>query len=405
MRLKRMYVLLILMLALIVGGCGAPNIDPMAMQVTTADSQQVVVPDVCMPQYVSKVRTVAVVPFINNTTFGKMKAVSTNETGQSTKTRKHVEGGAIGAVATPGAVGIGYVGASKTTTKKNWSKDVNTFYRQISSKLGEFAQSAVEDAVSKMGGVELYTRAQMAAIVQEQNFQMNVADPNTMIEFGRIAGVEYIITGTVDNINAKYVSKNNLKSNTGNVWVDLAVGLGSAAANTQAGWNITTQMTVQVIDVSTGKIILSKKVKGRELGGTQRGFNPELVVTAAKVAMGESMADIRPETSGLFDAKTYINQLRGSKQVALIGMGKDKKLEPGQEIEAYEFLEIVDFMSKQKMCTKSKIPLKLTVSNQVDEISSWIKVEGDASSIARLKIGTLVRRAPLGGQSFMKKMF
>ncbi len=405
MRFKKLLVLFSLMLSLFLWGCGAPNVDPMALQIMTADTQQVEIPAICKPLYLSKAKTVAVVRFQNNTTFGKMKAVNTQETGQKSIDRKHVSGGVIGAVATPGAVGIGYVGASKTNTKIKWSKDINTFYRQISSKLGEYAQSAVEDVLAQLGGVELYTRSQMQAIMQEQGFQMNVADPETLVQLGRIAGVEYIVTGTVDNINAKYVEKNNIKSNTGNTWIDLAVSLGSAAANTQAGWNVTTEMTIQVLDVSTGRIILSTKVKGREIGGMQRGFNPELVVTAAKKAMGESVEDLKPKVSDIFEAKAYVNQLRGNKEVALISMGQNQKLKPGQKIEAYEFLVIKDVMSGEEKCTKSKIPADLIVSNQIDSTSAWVKIEGDESAKARIKIGTLVRRAPLKGQSVFKKMF
>lgn len=407
MTLNKSYVFLVAALILIVTGCsGAPKLDPLAMQITPADTQQVQIADICKPQYVSKVRTVAVVPFRNNTTYGKMKAVNTNETGQRNTTRKHVSGGVAGVVATPGAVGVGYVGASKTNTKTNWSKDVNTFYRQISSKLGEYAQSSVEDAIANMGGAKLYTRAQLDMIMQEQNFQMNVADPNTVVEFGKVAGVEYIITGTVDNINAKYRAPNRSRtSDTGNVWVNLALVAAKAAANTQSGWIVTTEMTVQILDVATGKIILSQRVKGREIGGSQPGFNPELVVTAAKKAMGESIADVKPKASDIFDLKAYVNQLRGGKKAAMIGLGTESGLQAGQKIEAYEFIEIEDFMSKQKSCTKSKIPVELTVSNQIDQTTAWVEVKGDESSIARLKVGTLIRRAPLKGQSVFKKMF
>jgi PBP1b-binding outer membrane lipoprotein LpoB len=394
------------LLFLFLFSCGAPKIDPLSMPMLQQDTEQVVIPTICKPQYVSKVRTVAVVRFANNTTYGKMSATNTQASGTRHTKYKSASAGVAGIVATPGAVGVGYAGVHASDTKVKWSTNINTFYRQISSFLGEYAQSAVENVIANLGGAELYTRARMQEIMQEQNFQMNVADPNTLVKLGKIAGVEYIITGSVDNINAKYIPPDNSKTQkTGNAWLDIALMAGKAAANSQAGWVVTTELTVQIIDVATGRIIFSKKTEGREIASKLPGFNPELIVTAAKKAIGESIDDIKPTTSDIFDVKAYINQLRGGKKVAMIGMGKNKKLEPGQEIEAYEFLEIQDFMSKEKSCTKAKIPVKMIVSNQIDERTAWVTIEGEPSAVARVKVGTLVRRAPLHGQSVFKKMF
>ena len=377
--------------------CTAPKIDPMSVSMGPSDSEQVVIPQVCMAQYKSEKISVAVLPFANNTTFGNMAGVNTNIQGQSQTT--HNSAGVAGVVVAPGAVGVGYAEASKTNVE--YSKDVNTFMRQIAPNIGEFAQSAVENTVVNIGGVKVFSRAQMQNILQEQGFQMNVADPNTIAKFGKIAGVSYVITGTVDNIDAKYVPKTK-NSDTGNLWANLAV---IAVKSTMEGWNVTTKMTVQLLDVSTGEILLSKKVEGRELGGTQPGFNPELVITAAKKAMDESVEDIKPQFSDYFSTKAYINQLRGNKSIAMITLGKKDGINPGDKIEAFEFQETQDFMTKKVSCTKSKIPVEITVSNQVDDNICWAEVKGEPSGMARLKVGTLVKRAPLKGQSIIKKLW
>lgn len=377
--------------------CAAPKIDPMSVSMGPSDSEQVVIPNICMAQYKSDRISVAVLPFANNTTFGNMAGVNTNIQGESQTTRKSA--GVAGAVVAPGAIGWGYAGASKTNVQ--YSTDVNTFMRQIAPSIGEFAQSAVENTLVNIGGVKVFTRAQMQNIMQEQNFQMNVADPNTIAKFGKIAGVSYVIAGTVDNIDAKYVPKTQDKD-TGNVWANLAVAL---AKSVTEGWNVTTKMTVQLLDVSTGEILLSKKVEGRQLGGAQPGFNPELVITAAKKAMDESVDDIKPQFSDYFSSKAYINQLRGNKTVAMISLGKRDGIKPGDKFEAFEFQETQDFMTKQISCTKSKIPVEITVSNQVDDSICWAEVKGEPRDITRIKVGTLVKRAPLKGQSFIKKMW
>lgn len=227
---------------------------------------------------------------------------------------------------------------------------------------------------------------------------MNIADPNTIAQFGKIAGVSYVIVGTVDNIHAKYVPPTQTES-SGNLFVDI---LSATAKSVIEGWNVTTSMTVQLIDVATGQILLSKKVEGREIGGTQPGFNPEMVVTAAKRAMEESVADIKPLFSDYFATNIYINQIRGNKSVVMVSAGKLDGIKPGDKLEAFEFLEIQDFMTKQKSCTKNKIPVEIVVSDQVGDNYAWAKVTGKPQNLKRLKVGTLVRKAPEKGQSMIK---
>jgi len=387
---------IVMFLAFIVS-CAAPKVDPMSMQILPEDQQQVMIPDVCKNQYQNKTFRVAVVPFLNNTTYGDMTAKNVQEQGQAS--RKHKEAAVAGVVVGPGAAGVGYAGASQTDVE--YSKDVNTFMRQIAPKIGEFAQSAVEDTIVNIGGVDVFSRSQMQSILNEQNFQMNLADQNTIVQFGKLAGIDYIIAGTVDNINAKYVPKTE-SQDSGNVLLNFTQAL---AKSMTEGWNITTEMTVQLIDVTTGQVIVSKKVQGRELGGTQPGFNPELVIAGAKKAMSESVADLKPVFSDKFVAKAYINQLRGGKSAALISMGKNDGIKPGDKIEAYQFMEIKDFMSGKVQCSKAKIPVELIVSDQVDQESAWVIVKGDEKAKTRLKVGTLVKRAPLEGQSFLKKLY
>lgn len=395
---KSFNLLFILIIAFTMYACATvPKLDPASLEITPSDTEQAVVPSVCQAEYKSKQLSVAVLPFINNTTYGTMQAQTTSTQGEAT--REHASAGVAGAVVAPGAVGVGYAQASKTNVK--YSQDVNTFYRQLAPQLGEFAQSAVENVIVNIGGVKVFSRSQMEKILQEQGFQMNIADPNTLVQFGKIAGVSYVIVGTVDNINAKYVPPTKTES-SGNMFVDL---LSATAKSMTEGWNVTTSMTVQLIDVATGQIILSKKVEGRELGGTQSGFNPELVVTAAKKAMEESVADIKPQFSDYFASNIYINQTRGNKSVVMISAGKLDGIKPGDKLEAFEFLEIQDFMTKRTSCSKNKIPVEIIVSDQVGDNYAWAQVNGEPNNLKRLKVGTLVRKAPEKGQSFMKKLW
>jgi hypothetical protein len=379
---------------------GGPKVDPMSYQITPADAERVDIPNVCKGSYKIETPRVAIVEFTNNTTYGEMTATNTNI--DTKGTRKSVSAGAVGVVAAPGAAGIGYVGANKTDIKVN--TQIDTFQRQISSKVGEYAQSAVENTINKIGGTQMFDRKKLDKIMSEQKFQMTMADPATAVKLGKMAGVQYIITGSVDNIATKFIDKVENTSNAGG-GLGAALAIGTALANTQTGWNVNVEMTVQLLDVETGQILLSEKVTGREVAGTARNFNPEMAVTAAKKAMGEAVDDIRPAFSGKFAQKGYIQQLRGGKQVALVNIGSDKGITPGQKLEAFDFMEIVDPMTNASTCNMSVIPVELTVSEQIQPGQSWVLVEGKPEVTSRIKVGSIIQRKKLDGQSMFKKLF
>jgi len=377
--------------------CAPPKLDPLSMQIKQEDQEQVVIPDACKSQYKSKIYRVAVVPFLNNTIYGEMTVRNSQIEGRADINRR--QAGAAGVIVGPGAAGLGYAGASRTDIK--YSGNVNTFMRQIAPKIGEFAQSAVENTIVNLGGVDVFTRSQMQNVLDEQNFQMNLADQNTVVKFGKLAGVDYIISGSVDYINARYIPQTKFKD-TGNAWLNLTQAV---AKSMTEGWNVTTEMTIQLIDVATGQVLVSKKVRGRELGGVQPAFNPELIISAAKKAMGESVTDIKSVFSEIFNARGYINQLRGGKSVALISIGRSDGIKPGDTVEAYQFAAIKDFMTGEVECYKSTIPVNMIVTNQVNQNSAWVIIKGDESAKSSIKVGTLVERAPYEGQGLLDKLY
>ncbi|WP_243640950.1 CsgG/HfaB family protein [Seleniivibrio woodruffii] len=372
----------------------------MSYQISPADAERIEIPNVCRASYKIEMPRVAVVEFANNTTYGEMTATNTNI--DTKGTRKSVSAGAVGVVAAPGAAGIGYVGANRTDVQVN--TQIDTFQRQFSSKVGEYAQSAVENTISKMGGTQMFDRKKLDKILSEQKFQMTMADPATAVKLGKMAGVQYIITGSVDNIATKYIEKIDNNNNVGG-GLGAALSIGTALANTQTGWNVNVEMTVQLLDVESGQIIISQKATGREVAGTARNFNPEMALTAAKKALGEAVDDIRPLFSEKFAQKGYIQQLRGNKKVALVNIGSEKGIQSGQKLEVFDFLEIVDPMTNASSCNMSVIPVDITVSDQVQPGQSWVLIDGKPEVTARLKVGSIIQRKKLEGQSVFKKMF
>lgn len=51
-----------------------------------------------------------------------------------------------------------------------------------------------------------------------------------------------------------------------------------------------------------------------------------------------------------------------------------------------------------------KLPVELTVTDQIQADSSWTMIDGKPEAVKRVKVGQLVERKPLEGQGFMKKM-
>jgi len=430
MKFVKLFTVLTAVFALSACMGGAPKIDPLSMQIMSGDTEKVQIPRVCRSAYQSSAPRIAVLAFENHTTFGKMQVNNTSAKGNATRTnvsagvsaynRTHASASAHAygynpysrrsasahAYASKTKGSRAYINASKTNVK--WSSNRDTFMRQVSPYVGEYAMTAVEDILINMGGINMFDRQNIGKIMKEHQFQMAVADPETAVKFGRLAGVSHLVVGSVDNISAKFIPRIKNAPRTNNDGANVALFLGTIAANTQTGWNVNVEITVKLVDVETGQVVISKKVKGREVGGSQPEFNPEMIVMAAKKAMGEAVADLRPEFSDKFSLVGYVTQLRGGKQAALVNIGKAKGLKPGQSFLAYDFIEITDPMTNAISCTKAAIPVKITVSNQVDENTAWVLIEPNKKNpgaASRIKLGTLIKRGKLKGQSFFKKLF
>jgi hypothetical protein len=80
-------------------------------------------------------------------------------------------------------------------------------------------------------------------------------------------------------------------------------------------------------------------------------------------------------------------------------------MQPGTKVVAYDFIEIVDPFTNVATCNMSAIPVELTVSDQIMANQAWLQVKGKPEQISRLKLGVIIKRETLKGQSLMKKFF
>ena len=272
-------------LVLFISGCAsAPKIDLTAF-VPDRESK-IRIPLVCKSKYDAPLPFVAVTNFTNNTSFDYANVVQSQVQGSGQRTA--VGGAAVGVA--PGAAGVVW----GTKERSSFQANSQTVSRQVNAKLSESIEDGVMDEIVNMGGAKVYTRKEMDKVFSEQKFQQSgMVDDSTMIRLGKLKGVKYIITGSVNNVDLKWASYQSArqslgKGGSGNLAVDI---------DTQEGWNIGTEVTVRILDVETGEVVLSKKMTGKHIIGKIPYPNYDTLIRGIKKAAGKSLRVARPELS------------------------------------------------------------------------------------------------------------
>jgi len=384
--------------------CAVPiKHDPTAFTVDTGTKESI--PPVCKSAYESAKIKVAVVNFTNNTTFDYANVVQTNIQGASERTA--VGGAAVGVV--PGAAGV--VWGEKE--KREFQQEAQTTQRQINAKMSESVEDGVMDELFNMGGATVYTRKDMEKIMTEHKFQRSgLADETTMARLGKLAGVKYIVTGSINNVNLSYKTYESARKGLekGESFAAKLIGSVMAAGlETQEGWHMNTDVAMRIIDVETGEILFSKVVGGKHIMGKIPYPNYDAIIGGVKKAAAKGLEDVRPQLSSWFTVRGYVVQTRtspdGKQRSALINIGEKQGLKTGSELFVYTFQEIADpFDERKKSCDIVKLPVTLKVTEQLQADKAWVMIEGKPESIGRVKVGQLVERKPLEGQGLLKKM-
>lgn len=400
---------LLFLASFFLAACAAvPKIDPMAYPIDKGPKESP--PKACKSAYDAMLPKVAVVNFTNNSTFDYANVVQAHVQGASQRTA--VGGAAVGVV--PGAAGVVW----GTKEKRQFQRDSEVTQRQINAKLPESVEDGVMDELVNMGGAKVFTRKEMDKIISEQKFQRSgLVDESTLVRLGKFAGVKYIITGSVNNVDLSYKTYESARQGLGRggsgSWgIDLLGSAMAAGLEAQEGWNIGTEITMRILDVETGEVLLSDKVTGKVNIGKIPYPNYDALVGGIKKAASKGIENTRPKLSKWFTVKGYIRQLRTrqdeKERYANLNIGEKVGLKPGTKMIAYTFEEMEDedpvSGSKKMTCNIVKLPVEMTVTDQVQAESAWVTVEGKPQDLKRVKVGQLVERQPLGEQGFMKKM-
>lgn len=173
--------------------------------------------------YDTAIPTVAVLDFTNNTTFDVAKVLQV----QASILYQKSTVGAVGIGIVPRNTDIVYSKASKGSSKLQFE----TISRDINAKLGESVAESVAATLVDIGSVKVFTRRDLTKVLQEQQFQQSgLVDEKTLVKLGKLVGVKYIITGSINNVSLKWIqadlAKRNLQNHLGLIGTIAAVILG-----------------------------------------------------------------------------------------------------------------------------------------------------------------------------------
>ena len=358
------------------------------------------VPDVCQGEYkkLKEVPKVAIMRFSNNSSFGKADT-TTSDTEAS-----YQKSSATGLGITSAGIGIAHkeAGHSKSHT--------NTTKRTVDPKLDKAITSALEGVLAEMGGAKIYSREDLNKVMAEQKLQQSgLVDENTMVQVGKLAGVKYIITGSIDSVTQKYEDytkaaegsdDSEKKETIGNMLFKAALSAGASAAS---GMKITTRVTFKIIDVQTGEIVSSVQKEETKNIGLIKNPTYDQVIGGIKDDVMEALQDAKTELSDFFGVKGYILQVRTDKDrknyIAQINLGKKDKVKPGQTFVVYSFDESEDPVTGKVGCDKTTMNVKLKASdNQLQDKRTWTLADGDDAP--NLRPGQIIKREALKNSLF-----
>ena len=366
--------------------------------------QPVIVPEVCKNEYnnLKEIPNVAVVKFTNNSNFGK--ANTTNSNGEASYNKSTVAGIGVGE-------GIAVAGVA---SKGNAEVHTNSVNRVVDPKLDKAIQSAFEGVIAEMGGAKVYSREDLDKVIKEQKLQQSgLFDENTLVKLGKLAGVKYIITGSIDSVTQQYddyekaaktvtesASATQKKETASSTALKALVNFGASA---KSGMKITTRVTFKIIDTKTGEIVFSKQIEETKNIGKIKYPTYSQIIGGIKDDIMNALQSVKPKLAQFFSLSGYVVQVRADKKrekyIAQINLGTNDKVEPEQTFKVYQFDEVTDPVTGKTSCDKYQLNLTLKVSkNQIQPKSAWTEVEGDDTD--KLRAGQIVKRDSLSGSLF-----
>ncbi len=371
-------ILLVCVLIFMLNACASNDIQ--LQNFKKDDYTKVYIPKICKKQYTIKTPSVAVVNFTNNSNFGTAKVKNSvshtkariNTLGlRSTRRYNHHLSASLG------------VSTSKVRAITNTQGNT----RVVKTKLSQSVVSLLENLLNQIGGLRLYSRSDFDKISNELKLQdSGLLDEGTLTKFGKLSGVDYLVTGSIDYVKQDYTDLGTLANGVRRTGYDsgqsnIALGgdilaLGSYFTD---GMSITPKITIKVLDVASGKILFIQSIENSVKIGHIKNPSYSQVIGAIKTAIDKSLPLFKSKLSKYFFVQGYVTTIKSNDDAIItrINLGTKDGLVKGQALNIYSFDYGTNPLTNKKYCNILKTDSKLIVTNQISEHFAWARVDGD----------------------------
>lgn len=342
--------------------------------------EEIAIPKVCEYEYKTDLAGIAVMDFTNNSTFGKAKVYTS-----ATTKKAGVIAGII--VNEEGAgVGAGAKSAKKTVSVK----------REVDAKLSQTLTPLLESKIAQLSGTTLVARNDIEKINEELKLQdSGLLDSSSVVEFGKLLGAKYIVTGSIDNVEINQrshegaaVAVNNVTSRSNDMNTKIVGLVGRVLTSFTDGILIKTTITVKVLEVQTGKILYAQTMSDDVNIGKFSNPTYDVYIGGIKAAIIDSLEQLHYEFTNHFSLKGYITKIKtdGNHKIVQINLGKNHNIQPFQKFNVFALEETIDPFSKEISCDKIQLPVTLTVTPYITNTHSWLEVDKNSVDLRLLQL-------------------
>ena len=359
-------------------GCSQNQINMTQYPLTI--EEKIEIPKVCEYEYTPYFSTIAVMDFTNNSTFGKAEVYDSTTTKQGS-----VIAGII--VNDQGAgVGAGAKSSKKTISVK----------REVDAKLSQTLTPLLESKISQLSGTTLVARNDIEKINEELKLQdSGLLEPSSVVEFGKLLGARYIVTGSIDNVEINHrnhegaaVAVNNVTSRSNDSNTQIVGLLGRVLTSFTDGILIKTTITVKILEVQSGKIVYTQTLSDDVNIGKFANPSYDVYIGGIKSAIISSLEQLHYDFSNQFILKGYITKIKsdGNNQLVQINLGKNNNIQPNQIFNVYSLEETIDPLLGTISCDKIQLPITLSVTSYISDTHSWLKPEKNDTTLKLLQL-------------------
>ncbi|MFA7092135.1 MAG: CsgG/HfaB family protein [Arcobacteraceae bacterium] len=369
---------LTLFLTFVLQGCLQKNHD--ISQLPLNIEEKITIPKVCEYEYIPSLSTIAVMDFTNNSTFGKAEVFDSKST--------HNASVMAGVIVNEQGTGLG---GGVSSTKKTVSAK-----REVDARLSQTLTPLLESKIAQLSGTTLVARNDIEKINEELKLQdSGLLDSASAVEFGKLLGAKYIVTGSIDNVEINQrnhegaaIAVNQFTRHSPNDDVKIAGLVGRVLTSFTDGILIKTTITVKILNVQTGQILYAQTLSDDVHIGKFQNPTYDVYIGGIKASIIASLEQIHYDFSNNFLLKGYITKIKtdGVNHLVQINLGKNDNIRPNQIFHVFSLEENIDPFSTKSTCDKIALPITLKVTQNISPTHSWLSVEKNNSDLKLLQL-------------------